>query len=62
MELILAIVELKQRNTGYGCPRIAQLISTVYLSSMACQSENTGDQRNQNGPARFQYHIHSSKG
>lgn len=30
MELIRAIVELKQRNTGYGCPRIAQLISTVF--------------------------------
>ncbi len=30
MELIRAIVELKQRNTSYGCPRIAQLISTVF--------------------------------
>ncbi len=30
MELIRAIVELKQRNAGYGCPRIAQLISTVF--------------------------------
>ncbi len=29
-ELIRAIVELKQRNPGYGCPRIAQLISTVF--------------------------------
>ena len=30
MELIRAIVELKQRNTSYGCTRIAQLISTVF--------------------------------
>ncbi len=29
-ELIRAIVELKQRNPRYGCPRIAQLISTVF--------------------------------
>lgn len=30
MELIRAIVDLKQRNAGYGCPRITQLISTVF--------------------------------
>ncbi len=29
-ELIRAIVELKQRSPRYGCPRIAQLISTVF--------------------------------
>lgn len=29
-ELVRAIVELKQRNPDYGCPRIAQLISTVF--------------------------------
>ncbi|MFL7871931.1 MAG: helix-turn-helix domain-containing protein [Anaerolineales bacterium] len=29
-ELVQAIVELKRRNTRYGCPRIAQLINTGF--------------------------------
>ena len=29
-ELILVIVEMKQRNPGYGCPKIAEQISTLF--------------------------------
>jgi len=29
-ELIRAIVEIKQRNPGYGCPKVALLITTVF--------------------------------
>ena len=34
-ELIAAIVELKQRNPRYGCPRIAYIISLTFGSSSA---------------------------
>ena len=34
-ELILVIVEMKRRNPGYGCPKIAEQISKLYRSKKA---------------------------